>query len=172
MNFAKFPQKIELPDKKGFERTDKREERVDSHLPSQTPFINWAWCPWCGVFPLASLGWLPGCAPSQLLHTCSLDEYEKLEKSPCFHSNDKNLQCYQHFSPAKSKTQQLLEGKLSLSQLKPGHSSTSLGSLFQSLTPLSVKKGLKGQIYAFFSWNMQPLPTSLLRNACWNSGAQ
>jgi len=26
------------------------------------------------------LGWLSGCAPSQLLHTCSSAEYEKLEK--------------------------------------------------------------------------------------------
>jgi len=26
------------------------------------------------------LGWLPGCAPSQLLHTCSLAEYERPEK--------------------------------------------------------------------------------------------
>jgi len=26
------------------------------------------------------LGYLPGCAPSQLLHTCLLTEYEKLEK--------------------------------------------------------------------------------------------
>jgi len=29
---------------------------------------------------LASLGWLAGCAPSQLLHTCSLAEYGRLEK--------------------------------------------------------------------------------------------
>ena len=48
-------------------------------LPSgQPPFINWAWCPWYGIFPLACLGLLPGCAPSQLLHTCSLAQYEKL----------------------------------------------------------------------------------------------
>jgi len=26
------------------------------------------------------LGWLPGCAPSQLLHTCPLAEYGRLEK--------------------------------------------------------------------------------------------
>jgi len=34
------------------------------------------------------LGSLSGCAPSQLLHTCSLAEYEKLEKDPGFHINN------------------------------------------------------------------------------------
>ena len=29
---------------------------------------------------IAQLGCLHGCAPAQLLHTCSLAEYEKLEK--------------------------------------------------------------------------------------------
>ena len=56
-------------------------------------------------------GYLSGCAPSQLLHTCSLAEYEKLEKSPSFHSNSWKYQCGQHFSHTKSKTQELLRGK-------------------------------------------------------------
>jgi len=52
-------------------------------LPSrQPPFINWAWCPWSGIFPLASLGSLPGCAPSQLFYTCSVAEHGKLKKGP------------------------------------------------------------------------------------------
>jgi len=29
---------------------------------------------------IGQLGYLPGCAPSQLLHTCTLAEYEKLKK--------------------------------------------------------------------------------------------
>jgi len=33
-----------------------------------------------GIFPLASLGYLPISAPSQLLHTCSLVEHQSLEK--------------------------------------------------------------------------------------------
>jgi len=33
------------------------------------------------IFPLASLGWLPGCTtPSQLLRTCSLAEHWRVEK--------------------------------------------------------------------------------------------
>jgi len=35
---------------------------------------------WYGIFPLASLGCLPGCAPSQFLHTCALAEHGKLKK--------------------------------------------------------------------------------------------
>jgi len=36
-------------------------------------------------------GYLSGCAPSQLPHTCSLAEYEKLEKSPRFIATTKNI---------------------------------------------------------------------------------
>jgi len=42
-------------------------------------------------FPLASLVWLPGCAPSQLLHTCSLAEYERLEKVLDFTATTENI---------------------------------------------------------------------------------
>ena len=80
--------------------------------PCRPPFINWAWRPWYGILLLASLGWLPGCAPSQLLHTCSLAECGGLEESPWFHSNNWKHQCYQHSPHAESKTQQLLGGKL------------------------------------------------------------
>ena len=64
-----------------------RQERIFTHSkekislhPVQPPFINWAWHLWYGIFLLASLGYLPGHAPSQLLHTCSLAECEKLGK--------------------------------------------------------------------------------------------
>ena len=82
----------------------------------QCPFIKWVWRLWYGIFPLASLGYLSGCAPSQLLPTCLIAEYEKLERSPWFHRNNWKHQCCQHSSLTKSKTQQLLIGKLTLSQ--------------------------------------------------------
>jgi len=37
------------------------------------------------------LGSLPGCAPSQLQHTCSLVEYEKLEKVLDFIATTRNI---------------------------------------------------------------------------------
>jgi len=45
---------------------------------------------WYGIFPLASLGWLPGSAPSQLLHTCPLAEHGKLKKVLDFLATTKN----------------------------------------------------------------------------------
>ena len=84
----------------------------------QSSFLNWAWCLRYGIFPLASLGWLPGSAASQLLHISWIWE---TEKSPWFRSNNRKHQCYQNSSGTKSRTQQLLRGKLTLSQPKPGH---------------------------------------------------
>jgi len=37
------------------------------------------------------LGYLPGCAPSQLLHTCSLADYGRLEKVLDFTAPTKNI---------------------------------------------------------------------------------
>ena len=68
----------------------------------------------------SQLGCLSGCAPSQLLHTCSLAGYEKLGKSPLFHSNKWKHQCYQHFSRTKSRMEKVLGGRLIMSQLKWG----------------------------------------------------
>jgi len=89
--------------------------------PGQPPVINRAWRPWYEIFPLASLGWLPGCASSQLLHTSSLAEYGKLEKVLDFSATAEKNWCYQHSSRTKSKTQQLLRRKLILSQTISGH---------------------------------------------------
>jgi len=69
---------------------------------------------------VASLGYLSGCAPSQLLHTCSLGEYEKVKKVLDFIAATQKHQCYQHSFRTKSKSLQLLRGKLILSQPKPG----------------------------------------------------
>jgi len=54
-------------------------EHVDSCPPCHPLFRYWAWCLWYGVFPLASLGSLPGPAPSRLLHTRSSAEHGKLK---------------------------------------------------------------------------------------------
>jgi len=87
MKKIKLSEKFELPDKRGFELTETREK--DSFLPpGQPPFLN---CLRYGIFPLASLGCLPGCAPSQLLHPCSSAEYEKLEKVLDFLATTKNI---------------------------------------------------------------------------------
>jgi len=43
------------------------------------------------MFPLASLGWLPGSAPSQLLHTCSIAEHGRLEKVLDFLATTENI---------------------------------------------------------------------------------
>jgi len=118
-NFTELLKKTELPEKfkREVSNSQKREDPIST--PGQPPLINWAWRPWCGIFHLTSLGWLPGCAPSQVLHICSLAEPEKLEKSPWFYSNSRKHPCYQQPSHTKSKTQQLLRGKLTLSQGKP-----------------------------------------------------
>jgi len=50
-------------------------------------------------------------------------------KSPSFHSNYWKCQCYQHSSRTKSKTQQLLGGKLTLFLLKSGQHRTDLLSI-------------------------------------------
>ena len=70
---------------------------------------------------VGQLGYLSSYAPPHLLHTCSLAKHGKLEKGLDFLETTEN-QCYQHSSCTKSKTQQVLGGKLALSQLKPGHS--------------------------------------------------
>jgi len=81
----KFPKKVELPDKRGFELVKMR--RGSCH-PGQLPFINWAWHLWHGIFPLGSQ---PGDAPSQRLHTRSLAEYQELEEVLDFIATTKNI---------------------------------------------------------------------------------
>jgi len=60
-------------------------------------------CPWPAPIPklsmmsmvwnicIGQLGSLSGCAPSQLLHTCSLAEYEKQEKVLDFIATTENI---------------------------------------------------------------------------------
>jgi len=40
---------------------------------------------------IGQLGYLSGCAPSQLLHTCSFAKYEKLEKVLDFIATTENI---------------------------------------------------------------------------------
>jgi len=61
-----------------------------------------------------------GCALSQLLHACSLAEHGKLKTVLDFLATTETPVYYQLSSHTKSKTQQLLGGKLTLSQPKPG----------------------------------------------------
>ena len=71
-------------------------------------YFHWpAWlAAWLCSFP----------APARLL----ISSIWETAKSPWFHSNNWKHQCYQHSSCTKSKTQQLLDGKLTLFQLKSG----------------------------------------------------
>ena len=112
-------QKFKLTTKRGSEPTEMRKSRFLSPGPSHSwtehdvygieyfHYPTWARC-------LAVL-------PPSSCTTCSLAEHGRLDKSPWFLSNNWKHQCYQHSSRTKSKTQQLLRGTLTLSQLKPGH---------------------------------------------------
>jgi len=74
----KFPKKFELPDKRRFNM----ETRADSSLPpGPTRICKFSMMSMACYVSIGQLGYLSGYAPSQLLHTCSLAEYEKLEKS-------------------------------------------------------------------------------------------
>jgi len=68
---------------------------------------------------VGQLDYLSSYAPSQLLHTCASAEHGRLEKVLDFIATTKNIS-YQHSSHTKSKTQQLLGRKSTLSQPKPG----------------------------------------------------
>jgi len=59
-------------------------------------------------------------------------------KSPWFHSSNWKHQCYQHSSSTKSKTQQLLRGKLTLSQPKPEDSCKAIRSFAQQEIVMST----------------------------------
>jgi len=64
------------------------------------------------------LGSLPGCAPSQLLHTCLLAEYGRLEKVLDFIGTTKNIRVINILllSPKHSSYWE----ETTLSQVKPG----------------------------------------------------
>jgi len=124
-NFTELPKKIELLEK--FKLSYKRRfkpmemRKAESFFPP-SPKINVTSTVW--NISTGQPGCLSGHAPSQVPHTFSLAECEKLVKSPWFHSNSWKHQCYQPSTGTKSQTQHLLRRKLTLSQLKPGHQPT------------------------------------------------
>jgi len=93
-----------------------KQESAESFLPPGQPHSG-AERDAHGVEYFHWAAWLAGCAPSRLL---LLSWIWETGKSPWFHSNNWKHQCYQHSSPTESKTQQLLWGKVTLCQLKPG----------------------------------------------------
>ena len=105
------------------------EQRAPCPAPQRAPVHKLSTTSMVWNNSIGLLGCLSGCAPCQLLPTCSSAEYEKLEKGSWFHSNNWKHQCYQHFSCSKCRRQQLLRGKLTLSQLKPGQVQTCRCSL-------------------------------------------
>ena len=65
--------------------------------PWPTPFLKLGMTSMAWNISIGQLGYLSGSAPSQLLHPYSWAEYEKLEKSPWFHSNNWKHQSYELF---------------------------------------------------------------------------
>ena len=117
--FHKF-HKIPKKDRTGKVRTP-RQERISTHgiekeppAPQRAPIHKWSMASMVWNVSPAQLGlaaWLCSLpAPARLLISWTWET----GKSPQFHSNSWNHQHYQHPSPAKSKTQQLLGGKLTI----------------------------------------------------------
>ena len=104
-----------------------RQERIWIHgkenipAPWPTPIYKLSMMSMVGNISIGQLGlaaWLCSLpAPAHLL----LSWTGETGKSPWFHSNNWKYQCYQCSSRTKSNTQQLLRGKLTISQPKPGH---------------------------------------------------
>ena len=88
VNFAKFPKKFELPDKRGFELKE-TEELIPA--PRSTPIYKQSMTSMVWNISIGQLGTLPGCVPSQLLHTCSLAEHGRLQKVLDFLATTENI---------------------------------------------------------------------------------
>jgi len=82
----KLLEKFKLLDKRGFELGGKKR----SPAPRTTLIHKLSGCLWYGIFPLASLVWLPGAAPSHLLHSWSSAESRRLEQVLDFLATTKN----------------------------------------------------------------------------------
>ena len=111
--------------------SQKREEQIPIPWPtpihklSMTPIV---WTVSIGQLGLAArLCCLP--APAHPLISWTWEAGESL----WFHNHNRKHQCYQRFSRTKSKTQQLLGGRLTLSQLKPGQCRNIWKGFFVSL---------------------------------------
>ena len=116
---TKLLKKFDLPDKRGLELMEMREEQIP--VPQPTPNHTLSVPPMVQNISTGYLG-LPAwpCSLPSPAHLLT-GWIQETGKSPWFHSNDWKHPCYQRSSCPKSKTQQLLRGKLTLSQAKPGH---------------------------------------------------
>ena len=115
-NFADFSQRIlTLWQKRIWIHRNKKRRKIPPPRPA--PVHKLSMTSMLRTSFIVQLVYLSGCAPFHLLHTCSLAEYEKLEKVLDFIATSENTQ---HSSCTNSKTQQLLGGKLTPSQLKLG----------------------------------------------------
>jgi len=82
------PRKDQTPDQREFKTTEMR--KAEGFLsPGQHPLINWAWC--YGIFASASLGYLSGYTPSQLLYAYSLAGHGSQEKLFEFSAKTDNI---------------------------------------------------------------------------------
>jgi len=77
VNSAKLLKKFKLPGKRGFKLTEIR--GADS-CPTANPIHKLSMTSMVWNISTGQLGYLPGCALSQLLHTCLLAEHGRLEK--------------------------------------------------------------------------------------------
>ena len=103
--------RIQTPGNEGKKRIPALSLANPIHTPSM---MSRVWNISTGQLGSAWLCSLP--APARLL----MSWIRETRKSPRFHSNNWKHQCYQHSSCTKSETQQLLGGKLTLPQPKPG----------------------------------------------------
>jgi len=79
---TKLPEKSEPPDKRGFKLTEKRIKKKRIPAPPAKSLYKLSMTPMVCNISNGYPDQLSLYAPSQLLHACSLAEYEKLEKSP------------------------------------------------------------------------------------------
>jgi len=118
---TKLTEKFELPETRVFELTEQRIPAPWSNPIYILSMTSMVWNISIGRLGLAAcLCPLP--APVHLLLSWTWET----GKSPWFLSNNWNHQCYQHSSHTKSKPQQLLGRKLTLSKPKPGQSCKAL----------------------------------------------
>jgi len=87
---TKLPEKCKLLEKRGFELPEMRRADKDS-CPQPTRIHKLSRMSMVWNISIGKLGYLSGCAPSQLLHTCSLAEQAKLEKVLDFVAITKNV---------------------------------------------------------------------------------
>ena len=77
--FQQIPKKVWTPGQKRI-WTHGKEKSRELPAPWPVPIHKLSVTSMVWIISIGQLGYLSGCTPSQLLHTCSLAEYKKLEK--------------------------------------------------------------------------------------------